>query len=72
MGANSPYDIVEKLDCTSQEEVQTTFSFKPITPFLTTVDIINIGQYINKIEELANKVGLDVEIRLTPSTKEGM
>jgi len=71
-GTNSPYDIIEEIDCTTQEEGRTTFSFKPTTPFLTTVDIINIGQYINKIEELANKVGLDVEIRLTPSTKEGM
>lgn len=68
----SIYDLIEEIDCTTQEEGRTTFSFKPTTPFLTTVDIINIGQYVNKIEELANKVGLDVEIRLTPSTKEGM
>lgn len=69
----SIYDIVEEMGEEEDHDDDTSStSTPPKTSFLTTVDILNIGQYVSQIEQLANKVGLDVEIRLTPSPKEGM
>ena len=33
--------------------------------FMTTADILNIAEYINKIELIVNKVGLAAEIKIT-------
>jgi hypothetical protein len=69
----SQLDLVEEVPTTPEVESvdEPVLSTTVPTPFLTTEDIHRIAQYTDKIEQIVNKVGLDLEIRLIPSPKEG-
>lgn len=46
-------------------------SFSEPKGYLSTVDLLKITDYVDKIERIANPVGLDVDVRLTLAAKEG-
>jgi len=79
--SNSGFEIVTDggiPDTFEVEEIDTSiifpsgfpFTLKPTKSFLSTVDIQNIANYIDKIEQIVNRIGLNVEMRIGPPKKE--